>query len=63
MELRVTAPARPLLLKIPAAARELSIGHTKLYELQRIRLGGNATRIPYSELEAYVARKLAEQAD
>lgn len=62
----MTTPARPLLLKIPAAARELGIGLTKMYELlrtgqiKRVRLGPNATRIPYAEIEAYIARKLAE---
>lgn len=58
---------KPLLLKIPEAAKELRIGLTKLYELMRddeivgIRIGPNATRIPYSEIEAYVARKLAAE--
>jgi excisionase family DNA binding protein len=29
-------------------------------EIRSIRVGPNATRIPYSELEAYVAGKLSQ---
>lgn len=59
---------RPLMLKIPDAARELQIGLSKMYELLRtgeirsVKLGPNATRIPFSELTAYLERKKAEDA-
>jgi excisionase family DNA binding protein len=55
---------RPLLLRIPDAARELQIGVTRLYELlnsgeiRRIKVGANAVRVPVTELDAYIARKL-----
>jgi excisionase family DNA binding protein len=56
---------RALLVKIPEAARQLGISKSLLYgllragEIQRIRLGPNATRIAVAELEAFVARKRA----
>lgn len=59
--------AKPLMMRVAAAAEELGISQSKLYELLRnkeirsIRVGPNATRIPYSELEAYLSRKMAEQ--
>jgi excisionase family DNA binding protein len=59
--------AKPLMMRIAAAAEELGISQSKMYELIRnnevrsIHVGPNATRIPYSELEGYVARKIAEQ--
>jgi excisionase family DNA binding protein len=60
--------SKPLLLKIPAAAAELQISESKFYGLLRdkkirsVRLGPNATRIPYSEIEAYIKRLLEQQA-
>ena len=65
---RGQAPARPLLLKVPDAAKALSVGLTKMYELinaqeiRSIRVGPNAVRVPVAEIEAYIARKLAETA-
>jgi len=56
-----------LLLKIPEAAAELRIGLTKMYELlgsgeiRSIKVGPNATRVPYAQIEAYIARKLADR--
>ena len=56
---------RPLLVSVEQAAGLLGIGRTTLYELMRqgdvrpIRIG-RCVRIPQRELEAYVARLIAE---
>ena len=57
-----------LLLNPEAAAKELSISRTALYELmarsqiESIKIG-RSRRIPRQALDAYVARLVAEQSD
>ncbi|MGI8657235.1 MAG: helix-turn-helix transcriptional regulator [Candidatus Limnocylindria bacterium] len=54
------------LLKIPEAAAELSIGRSHLYELiagghvKAVRIGERGVRIPASELDRFVAERLAQ---
>lgn len=55
-----------LLLTVEAAAKELSIGRTRMYdligtgEIASVKVGGSR-RVPYDELAAYVARLVDEQ--
>ena len=57
-----------LLLTISAAAERMSLGRSKTYELIQegllnpVRIG-RAVRIPASEVERFVAKLQAEQAD
>jgi excisionase family DNA binding protein len=63
----VTEGARePLVLTVPEAAAELKVSESQMYRLLgagKIRSvkEGRTTRIPYSEITAYLERKLAEQ--
>ena len=56
-----------VLRTIPEACEQLGIGRSHLYTLLRdglpsVRLG-KSRRIPTAELDAFVRRKLAEEAD
>jgi excisionase family DNA binding protein len=54
------------LLRIPEAAAELSIGRSRLYELiaagelRAVKIGERGVRVPASELERFVAERLAQ---
>ena len=56
------------LLKIPAAAAELSISRSLLYEmlasgeLRSVTVGTRGVRIPDTELDRFVAQRLARKA-
>jgi excisionase family DNA binding protein len=58
---------RPLLLKVPEACAVLRVSRSQLYillrnkEIEGITIGPGQRRIPYSECEAYVARKMTKQ--
>lgn len=65
---RIAETVEPLALTVEDARRSLGIGRTKLYEL--IDLGeldifkiGGATRVTYSSLKEFVARRLRETAE
>jgi excisionase family DNA binding protein len=57
---------RPLLLKVPEACDVLGVSRSQLYLMRRdgqitfVTIGPRQVRVPYSECEAWVARKLAE---
>ncbi len=59
----------PLLFTYEEARLKLGVSLSQLYKLMRageirsLELGPQVRRIPMSELEAYVARKVAEQLD
>jgi excisionase family DNA binding protein len=66
--LQVT-PAPTLLVSIRSAAQMLEIGQPKVRELltqgafSSIKIGSTLRRIPVAQLQAYVARLVAEQCE
>lgn len=61
-------PASPgKLLTIKGAAHEMSISQSQLYvlikagEIKSIPVGTHGRRVPMSEIDAYIERKLAEE--
>jgi excisionase family DNA binding protein len=57
----------PLLLTYKEAAKKIGVSLSKIYqllrdgEIRKLELGPQVMRIPVSECEAYVDRKMAEQ--
>jgi len=58
-----------MLLTIKAAAAEMCISESQFYVLQKageihsIPVGSHGRRVPRTEIEAYIQRKLDEQAE
>jgi excisionase family DNA binding protein len=61
--------ARPLLLKIPQACKMLAVSRTTLFgllksgEIRGVMIGPQQRRVPVSECEAYVARKMSAETE